>query len=467
MKKEKSTGGFITIIPILVFMLVFLGAGIACANLGYEKPFAQFPASVGGYIALLSAFIVIKGKFSDKFNWLIKGIAKPNVAIPIVVFALAGAFAAITKECGGVDSIVGICLNYVPPSIITAGFFVVGSIVSFASGSSVGTIVALAPIALSIAINANISQPIMIASVMGAAMFGNSCSLISDCTIVSNSVLGIGAGKGTKDKLISQLTLYAVPFVATLILLIILGRPEGLVNMDILDVNVISIIPYILVLVLAFMGINFVATLSGGIVLGVAIGLAQGSFNILDGCKTVASGMAGMANMILLFVFMAGTIGIVSEAGGIVWITDKLTNLIKGPKSAQVIIFILSVFVTCCVGNDTVPMVTIGNVVMDISRKYKVDPRRMAIVLPIATAGTAVIIPYSGATLTMASLVDAAGSNVSFIQSVPFNWFVLLTWIFFFITISFPFTDRFFHKDPWNFEKWHVSSEEEGIELCE
>ena len=179
--------------------------------MGMEKPFAQFPASIGGYIALMSAFLIIRGKFSDKFNWMLKGIAKPSIAVPLVVFALAGAFATVAKACGGVDSIVGLCMNYVPTSVITAGFFVVGCIVSFASGSSISTIVALAPIALSIAVGAGISVPIMAASVMGSAMFGNSMSLISDCTIVSNSVMGIGAGKATKDKLISQAVLKLVP----------------------------------------------------------------------------------------------------------------------------------------------------------------------------------------------------------------------------------------------------------------
>lgn len=458
MKNNKSQG-FVAIIPILVFICVFLGAGIVCASQGMEKPFAQFPASIGAYIALMSAFLIVRGKFSDKFSWMIKGIAKPNIAIPIVVFALAGAFATTAKACGGVDSIVGLCMNYVPSGVITAGFFVIGCIVSFASGSSVSTIVALAPIALSIAAGANISQPIMVAAVMGAAMFGNSTSLISDCTIVSNSVMGIGAGKATKDKLISMFTIYLVPIVATLVLLVIFGRPEGAVNIGQYDVNLWSILPYIFILILAFAGVNFVLSLSGGIILGVIIGIAQGQFDLLTGCTTVASGMYGMANMILLFVFMAGTIGIISEAGGIEWLISKLTKLIRGKKSAQGVIFAMAALVTCCVGNDTIPMVTVGDVVKDISKEYKLDPRRIASILPIATAGMAVTIPYTGAALTMASLMEAAGSSASFIQAVPCNWFVILAFIFMVITIFVPFSDKRFAKDPWDYEKWCPQSE--------
>ena len=294
---------------------------------------------------------------------------------------------------------------------------------------------------------------------MGSAMFGNSMSLISDCTIVSNSVMGIGAGKATKDKLISQAVLYAIPFIAAIALYVIFGRPTGEVSIEHYDVNVWSILPYIFILVLALAGVNFVLSLSSGIVLGVIIGLAEGKFNLLEGCVTVAEGMYGMANMMLLFIFMAGTIGIVTEAGGIEWVISRLTKLIKGPKSAQGVIFLLGVLVTCCVGNDTIPMVTIGDVTRDISKKYRIDPRRIASIMPISTAGTAVIIPYTGAALTMASMIETAGAGISFVQTIPFNFFVLITFVLTFVTVFVPFSDRRFAKDPWDFEKWLPSSE--------
>lgn len=459
-KEEKKAGGsFLAVLPIIIFICVFLAAGIACNSMGIAKPFAQFPASMGAFIALISAFFLVKGSFKDKFNWMLKGIAKPNIAIPIIIFALAGGFATTVKACGGVDAIVNLCLNYVPAGIITAGFFIVGCIVSFASGSSVSTIVALAPVALSIALGANINPAIMAAAVMGAAMFGNSTSLISDCTIVSNSVMGIGAGKATKDKLISMIKLYAVPFIITLVLLFIFGAPKGAVSIDKAAVNVWAILPYILVLVLALFGINFFISLSSGIFLAYIIGVAQGTFDWLSGATTVASGMFGMANMILLFVYMAGTIGIMNEGGGVEWIISHLTKLIKGPKSAQAVIFVLGILVTCCVGNDTIPMVTIGDVAKDITKEYKLDPRRVAAIIPVATASTAVTIPYTGAALTMASNIEASGAQMAFLQIVPFNFFVILAVIFVILTIFIPFSDSAFKKDPWNFEKWCPESE--------
>lgn len=462
MEKEKQSSGFVAIIPIIIFVCVFLGVGIYCANMGMEKPFAQFPASMGAYIALLSSFIILKGKLSDKFNWMLKGIARPNIIIPIVVLALAGGFSTVSKACGGVDSIVGLCLTYVPHSIVTAGFFVVGCIISMASGSSASAVVAVAPIALTVAQSANIPLSIMTGAVMGSAMFGNSCSPISDCTIVSNSILSIGTRKGPKDKLISQLTIYFVPFVLSIILFMIFGRPEG--NVGDIDtsgivINIWSILPYILILVLAFIGINFVLTLSTGIFLGLVIGIFQGTFNVLDGFKTIAEGMYGMANMILMFLFMAGTIGIVAEAGGIKWVISKLTTLIRGRKSAEAVIICLSALVVCFVGNDTIPMMTLGDVIKDITKKYKIDARRSATILPIATAGIAVIVPYTAVSLTMSSYIENGGYDISFVQGIPCNWFVLLTFVFTFISIVIPFANRRFEKDPWNFEKWCVESE--------
>ncbi len=182
-------------------MCTFFGAGIFCASIGIDKPFAQFPASMGAYIALISAFILVKGTLSDKFDWMLKSIAQNNVFIPVVVLALAGGFSAVTKGIGGVDAIVALCLKYVPTSVVTAGFFVVGSIISLASGSSATTVVAIAPVALTFASSAGISLPLMLGTIMGSAMFGNSCSPVSDCTIVSNSIIGLGTKKGPTDKL--------------------------------------------------------------------------------------------------------------------------------------------------------------------------------------------------------------------------------------------------------------------------
>lgn len=430
-----------------------------CAQLGYEKPFSQFPACLGAYIALLASFFILKGSFSEKFQWMLNGIARPNIAIPIIVMALAGAFVAVADACGGVDSVVGLCLNYMPTSVVTAGFFVIGCIVSFASGSTISTVAALAPIALSVAAGAGISLPVMVGSVMGSAMFGNSMSPISDCTIVSNSVMGLGAAKGPKDKLLSQIKIYAIPFAVTLVFLLLFGRPNSQVMLETYEVNFAAILPYVAILTLAFMGINFVISLSGGIFLGLFIGIAQGQFTVLEGCQTVASGMYNMANMILLFIFMAGNIGMISQAGGVDWAVDQLTRFIRGKRSAEIVIMLACMLVTGFVANDTIPMVTLGDIIRDICRKYKIDPRRAACLIPIATASTAVMIPYTPPCLIIAGLIEESGYDTSFIYSIPCNVFVLLVLVMAVVTVFVPFSSRHFAKNPWNFEKEALQSD--------
>lgn len=456
---NKRQQGLRSVLPVGIFIFIFLGAGIVCSALGYEKPFSRFPACLSAYISLLIAFFGVRGSFSEKFDWMLGGIAKPSMAVLISVLALSCAFSEIARASGGVDSIVGLCLNYIPGSVITACFFMIGCLISFASGSSLSSVVAMGPIVLKIAAKTNIAHPLAVACVMGAAVFGNSISPISDCTIVSNSIIGIGTGKAAKQKLISQLKLYAVPFVLTVVLLVIFGKPSSNVILEEYSVNIWSVFPYILILTLAIKGVNFILALSSGIIFSLLLGVFQGQFTILEGSDIVAEGMYGSANMILLFVFMAGTIGIAEETGGIVWITNKLTKLIRGPKSAQLVIFLLSILITCCVGNDTIPMVTVGEVIKDISRKYRIDPRRTASLLPVATAGTVAFLPYSGISLTMESLIRSNDLACSFIESVPYNWFVLLIFVFTILTIFYPFSEGYLKSDPWDFEKWCPRSE--------
>ena len=447
------------ILPLLIFILAFMGGGVSCAILGYEKPFLQIPACIAAYVALLSAFFLLRGTSTEKFQWVLEGIGRPNIAVLLCVLALAGGFSEVSESCGSVDALVELCLAHVPPSIITVCFFFAGCLISFASGSSLTAIVAIGPIILRIAKDAGISASLAVGCVMGAAMFGNSISPISDCTIISNNVMGLQSEGAARQKLFTQLKLYAIPIVLTTGLLAIFGRPQGNVTYIVnTSTNFWSVLPYAAVLILAMTKVNFVLTLSAGIFLSVGIGVVCKQFDLVEAAQIVASGMFQTANMLLLFVFMAAVIHMVSKAGGIDWIVQKLTSMIHSAKSAQVVIWLLGVILTCCVSNDTIPMITMGDVAKDLSREYRVDPRRTAILLPVATAGTAVLIPYSGVSLTMSSLIENAEFHIVQSQSVPYNWFVLLAFLMTFITIICPFTDTILQKDPWNYETWAPQS---------
>lgn len=173
----------------------------------------------------------------------------------------------------------------------------------------------------------------------------------------------------------------------------------------------------------------------------------------------MASGMYNMANMILLFIFMAGNIGMISQAGGVDWAVDQLTRFIRGKRSAEIVIMLACMLVTGFVANDTIPMVTLGDIIRDICRKYKIDPRRAACLIPIATASTAVMIPYTPPCLIIAGLIEESGYDTSVIYSIPCNVFVLLVLVMAVVTVFVPFSSRHFAKNPWNFEKEALQSD--------
>lgn len=449
MKKntEIQSQGFAALIPLLIFFIIYLGTGFICSQLEMEKPFSQLPTSVASFLALFLAFLIVKGRAADKFEWMLKGIAKPGVIIPVVICILLGGFSTIAKACGGVDSIVGICITYVPIRIITAAFFVTASIISFASSSSMLSIVATAPVALTVAVEANISIPVMVAAIMGAAVFGNTLNPISDCTTVANSAVGL-SGKEAKEKMRSQIKIYAIPYLLTIVLLLIFGRPSGAVLVDpsAYEINLWSILPYALALGLALIGFNFVVSLSSGILGGVVIGLALGKFGLLEGFQTLGTGFNDNANMIWMFIFVSGVIGIASETGGINWIVEKLSHFIRSPRSAQLVLLTLGIIVTCCIGNNAIPNMTIGTIAADVSKKYKIDVRRTAALLTIAAGLTVSILPHSGIGLCMTGLIDSSGADASFIQCIPYNWFIWLAFAVTVITVFIPFSESHYRK---------------------
>ena len=458
MNKNNTQGRAVAMLPFAVFIVIFLGVGLLLSNLGYEKPFAQFPASVGAYIALMSAFLISKESLQERFNTVINGI-KPNIIVCVFILALAGAFASLTKTIGGVDSIVGLCLTYLPINYITAGVFIVGCVISFASGTSIGTIAALAPVALSVAGAANIPVPMMAATILGSACFGNGLSLISDCTIASTGVMGVASGSAQKDKLVVHL-MYAIPSVViTVIILLIFGRPSHAVEIASYGFNLVLILPYILVVFIALRGINVMVALTSGILLSSVIAVANGSFNVLEVIQAVASGMFNMANMILLMLFIAGMVAIVEKEGGLIWVVQKMKTMITGKRSAELVTLLLSVIATICVGHDTISIVSIGEIAKDISDEYELDPRKMACFIQSGSAATAVLIPYTGVNITMWAFVASSGYSSGYVQGLPYTFYAFLILILTVVSTVVPFAESYLSKRPWNFEHGCPESE--------
>lgn len=205
------------LIPFLVFIGVYLGSGIILQLKGVEMAFYQFPAPLAVVIGIIAAFLIIKGKFSDKFDTFIKGCGDSNIIIMCIIYLLAGGFASVCKAMGGIDSTVNLGLTYIPPQYLAAGVFVISAFIATATGTSVGSAAAVGPIAIAVAEKSGTSLPLMMGCVLGGIMLGDNLSIISDTTIASTRTQGCDM----KDKFKLNLWLTVLPAIITIVLLLL------------------------------------------------------------------------------------------------------------------------------------------------------------------------------------------------------------------------------------------------------
>lgn len=353
-QNEKRVSNGLALLPFIVFVVVFLGSGIILSMQGVFKPFSQFPPLAAAYIAIIVAFLLHKGTGKEKLNLLLEGIARPNIALVVLIFALAGAFSSVAKGMGGVDSVVNLCLTVIPQKYIIMGVFVIGCIVSFASGSSLGTATMIAPIALGIVEATGVPLALTMGAVFSGGMFGNQISPISDCTIASTT----GMNVSLKDKNKYNVVL-AIPAILISAALFMTKTADAAAAMEIGSYSLLKILPYIAVLSLSVTGVSVVTCLSVGILLAGIIGIAAGDYTIITYLQGVANGAIGMGSMILLVMLIGGIAYMVDKMGGINFIVDKLSGAGNSTKSGQLIIVLLTVLVMLCVANDTVTIMIV------------------------------------------------------------------------------------------------------------
>lgn len=445
--KQKPNGW--ALIPFLVFVVLFLGVGMILQAQGMEMAFYQFPAPIAILIAVALAFAMFKGNINEKMSDFLKGCGDENIMTMCCIYLLAGAFSAVAKAMGGVDATVNMGLSLIPAQYITAGIFVIASFLSVATGTSMGTISAMAPIAIGIAQKADLNMTLMIATVVGGAIFGDNLSMISDTTIAATRTQGVEMS----DKFKVNFLIALPAAVITFILLLIFGRPETPFVPDLLDYNFIKVIPYVLVLGLALAGLNVFLTLVTGIVSAGVLGLFYGEFTFLTLSQTAYNGFLGMIEIFLLSMFTGGLAYMVTKNGGLQWALEKIQKLIKGKRSAEVGIAALASVADLATANNTVAIIVAGPIAKGISEEYKVDPRRSASLIDIWTCIFQGIIPYGAQILLIGSLTAAAGVAVSPLALFPYLWYQILLAIFAIVSIFIPYADGIIKKNPWNWEK--------------
>ena len=387
-EKIKPSGK--ALIPFAVFIFLYLGVGIILETSGTEMAFYQLPAPVAIIVGVVVAFIIFKGSIEEKFSQFAKGCGNENILIMCFIYLFAGAFATVAKSMGGVDSTVNLGLSFIPAQYITAGLFIIAAFISVATGTSMGTISTVAPIAIATAEKAGLNMTLIVAAIIGGAMFGDNLSVISDTTIAATRTQNCEL----KDKFKVNFYIALPAAVLTFVLLIFFGKPETIVPIQKLDYNLVKVIPYILVLGLAVSGFNVFLTLGVGTVVAGIVGIAYGDLTPLTFAQNIYAGFTGMNEIFLLSMFTGGLAHMVTQHGGLQWILEKIQSVVKSEKSAQIGISAIAAAADMAVANNTVAIIITGPIAKELSRKYKVDPRKSASLLDIWTCIFQGFIPY-------------------------------------------------------------------------
>lgn len=443
--KRPSSG--LALLPFIVFVAAFLGSGIVMSIMGVFKPFSQMPSIAAAMLAVITAFILYPGKFSDRMQTFLEGVGRPNIMILFVIFVMAGAFSGVMKSMGGVDSVVNLCLTLLPAKYIVLGTFLIGCVISFASGTSMGTAVTVTPIALGIVDKAGVPLAVTMGAVLGGAMFGNQLSMLSDLAMTVTS----GMDFKMKDKMAYNYALVIPPFVATIILLLFTATP-GSASIEIGSYSIAKILPYIVVLVLAMTGMSVVLCLGIGTLLGGIIGLAYGIYSPVTFCQEVATGATGMGSLIILAMLIGGLSYMVDKMGGINYIVDNVGKAAKSSKSAHACIALMAGLIVTAICNDTITVMISCPFAKEICNKYKLDPRAAGVTVTVMAAALGPLLPWSAFTLTVQNLASQAGHTLSIMDTWPVSYYPILLIVFTFISMWIPYPMKALKKK-WNFEK--------------
>ena len=392
----KTHGTFLSILPLLLFVGIFLGFGI------YNQDFYALPSPIAALIGIVSAFVLLKGKVNEKIDTFLKGCGDGKILTMCIIYLLAGAFATISKATGSVDTIVNLGLNYISAAYFPVGIFVIASFLSFASGTSVGSIVTLGPIVIDLAEKSGSPLGLIGAALLSGAMFGDNLSVISDTTIAATQSLGCEM----KDKFRVNFKLALPAAIIAIVILVAIGfsQETSAVPLEQKDYNFILILPYLLVIALSIIGINVFVVLFSGLLFAGVLGMGYGTFGLMDFAKSSYEGFTSMTEIFLLSLLTGGLAALVEKAGGINFLLRNINKIINSKKTALLGIGGLVTVANFCVANNTIAILISGKVSKEITEKYGLKPQESASVLDIFACYVQGIIPYGAQILILISL---------------------------------------------------------------
>ena len=401
--------------PLLVFLCLYLVVSLIVND------FYKVPITVAFLISSVFAICITKGlSLNERVMQYSQGAANKNVMLMIWIFVLAGAFAQSAKDIGAIDATVNLTLQLLPGNLLLAGFFLAACFISLSIGTSVGTVVALVPVIAGIAEKTGMDMAFMTAIVVGGAFFGDNLSFISDTTIAATRTQG--CAMRDKFKVNFRIVLPAA--------LVVLGyyiyRGFGMdVPPESYTIEWVKVLPYLVVLVTAFMGFNVALVLLLGIIATGVVGLCTGSIGIFDWFGSLGTGMSGMGELIIITLMAGGMLELIRFNGGVDYIIQVLTRKINGKKGAEVCIGALVAIANVCTANNTIAIITVGPLANDIATKYGVDKRKSASILDTFSCVIQGIIPYGAQMLMAAKLASISPLNIIEYLYYPMGIFIM------------------------------------------
>ena len=393
--------GLLALSPIVVFLVVYLVSSLLAGD------FYRVPVSSAFLIASVYAVAITPGKLSMRVNVFSESAGHWNIMLMVWIFMLAGAFAGSAKEIGSIEATVNFTLHIIPAHFLLSGLFLTACFVSLAIGTSVGTIVALVPIASGIAQQTGLSQAMMAALVVGGSFFGDNLSFISDTTIAATRA--VGCAMRDKFKANFMIVLPAVLVVAGYYIF------KGLSIQTASDVHPIEwlkLLPYLSVIILALFGMDVTLVLVLGLLLNAVVGFSTGSLDWFSWLGSMGQGIAGMGDLIIVTLLAGGMLGIIRHNGGLDFIMRSVVKRARGRKGAELSIGLLTALANLCTANNTIAIITVGGIVNDISEKFDIPKRRAASLMDTFSCFVQGIIPYGAQLLMAAGLTGLATTQI-------------------------------------------------------
>lgn len=418
------------LIPFLVFVLFYFCFSIA------TQDFSKIPMTVAFIISSATALILNhREKLNKKIEIFALGMGKKDIMIMCLIFIMAGAFTATAQAIGGVDSAVSIARHFIPVNYIISGIFVVSALISLAIGTSCGTIAAVVPIAASLSNSLGLNPAVLIGATVGGAMFGDNLSIISDTTIAATRTQNVEM----RDKMICNLKIVIVPAILCILLYMLPVFNADSVQSEIVNISnmdIIKVLPYIILLIAGLMGVNVMFLLLIGIILNTVIGIHYGIFDIFGAYAKIGDGTVSMATTIIVAMLAGGMLQMVRWNGGITYIINQTELFIKSKRLCEFGICIMVGLINLFTANNTVAIITAGPIAKELTEKYGVDPKRTASLLDTTSCCVQGMLPY-GAQILVATGLTASVAAVSSFSVIKCLYYPVLMGIGILVSLLF------------------------------